>query len=215
LPLECSSEVEGMGGTRGGSPFDKPASILKSSSPIAVAERAGVGWKSGVANEGFFIVPVLHENVLVDFPEIVVRAPDDLDTFTLKLLTLIYLSNSDGTPPSGTWASYREFPGGRFYEPVVKRSVEYPLASAFGENLDEFEKVAESLEGKTEDFGDAAYSFSLFPHVPICFVIWRSDAEFPSRAVVLFDSNCHHNLSTFDLRIGAQEISSRLIRGLR
>lgn len=201
-----------MGGIQGGSPFDEPVNILKNSSPAAVAERAGVEWEATEAEEGFFTVPVLYETVTVDFPEIAVRASDDLGTFPIKLLTLIYLSNSDGTPPSGTWISYREFPGGRFYEPVVQRNVENPLASAFGGNLDKFDKAAESLGGKAEEFGDAAYSFSLFPRVLICFIIWKSDPEFPARANVLFDSNCHHHLSTFDLRMGAQEISSRLIR---
>ena len=204
-----------MGGIQSGSPFDEPVNILKNSSPLAVAKRAGVEWEATGPKEGFFVVPVLYETVLVDFPEIAIRASDDMDTFPIKLLTLIYLSKSDGTPPSGSWTSYREFPGGRFYEPVVKRSVEDPMASAFGGNLDEFEKAAQSLEGKAEEFGDAAYSFSLFPYVPICFIIWKSDPEFPARAGVLFDSNCHHHLSTFDLRIGAQEISSRLIRKRR
>ena len=201
-----------MGDIQGGSPFDEPVNILKNCSPVAVAKRAGVEWKATGTKEGLFIVPVLNETVLVDFPEIAVRASNEFDTFSIKLLTLIYLSNSDGTPPSGSWTSYREFPGGLFYEPVVRRSVEDPLASAFGGNPDKFKKAAESLNGKAEESGDAAYSFSLFPNVPICFIIWKSDEEFPARAGVLFDSNCHHHLSTFDLRIGAQEISSRLIR---
>ncbi|MCJ7746004.1 MAG: DUF3786 domain-containing protein [Actinobacteria bacterium] len=200
-----------MIGIRGGSPFDEPVNILKSSDPAVVAEKAAVTWEATGAKEGYFIVPVINGTVLVDFPDIAVRSSDDLETFPIKLLTLIYLSNTDGTPPSGSWAAYREFSGGRFYEPVVKRTVEDTLASAFGSDLDAFSDAAESLKGTAREFGDAAYSFSLFPRVPICFIIWRSDEEFPARASVLFDSNCHHHLSTFDLRMGAQEISGRLI----
>jgi hypothetical protein len=204
-----------MGGIQGGSPFDEPVNILKASDPAAVAERAGVTWEAAGVNEGHFIVPVINGTVLVDLPEMAVRAAGDLDTFTIKLLTLIYLSSSDGTLPSGSWTAYREFPGGRFYEPVLKRSVEDPLASAFGSDPEAFREVAESLKGKAQKFGDAAYSFGLFPRVPILFIIWGSDEEFGARAGVLFDTNCNHHLSTFDLRMGAQEISGRLIKRLR
>jgi hypothetical protein len=200
-----------MIGIRGGSPFDEPVNILKSSEPAVIADRAAVTWEASGTMTGRFIVPVINGTVLVEFPEIAVRASDDLETFPIKLLTLIYLSSTDGTPPSGSWKAYREFPGGRFYEPVVKKNIEDPLASAFGRDLSAFQKAASSLKGTARELGDAAYSFSLFPRVPICFIVWRSDEEFPARASVLFDSNCHHHLSAFDLRMGAQEISSRLI----
>lgn len=201
-----------MVSVQSGSPFDEPVNILKSSNPVEVARKAGVTWETTGAGEGRLIVPVIHKDVMVEFPGVVVNAPEDLDTFTVKLLTLIHLSYTDGTAPSGLWTAYREFPGGRFYEPVVKRSVEDPLASEFGDDLDAFRKTAQSLKGKAQEYGNASYSFSLFPHVPILFIIWGSDDEFPARASVLFDSNCHHHLSTFDLRMGAQEISGRLIK---
>ncbi|MBK5092202.1 MAG: DUF3786 domain-containing protein [Actinobacteria bacterium] len=202
-----------MSGIQGGSPFDEPVAVLKSSNPVAVAEKTGAIWEATGEKEGHLVVPVIHGNVLVDFPGISIRASDDLGTFPITLLTLIYLSNSDGTPPSCSWTAYRDFPGGLFYEPVVKRSVEDPLVDAFGSDLDAFRAAARRLKGTAQDFGDAAYSFNLFPRVPICFIVWSSGPEFPARASVLFDSNCGHHLSTFDLRMGAQEISSRLIRG--
>jgi hypothetical protein len=204
--------LNAMEGILGGSPFDEPVGILKNSDPATVAKTAGVDWEAKGTDKGFFTIPVLNETITVDFPGISVRAPGDLDTFSIKLLTLIYLSKSDGAPPSNTWTSYREFAGGRFYEPVFRRTVEDPVASTFGGSIEKFKRVSEMLGGKAEEFGDAAFSFRLFPRVLICFIVWKSDPEFHASANVLFDSNCCHHLSTFDLRMGAQEISSLLIK---
>ncbi|MBU4240546.1 MAG: DUF3786 domain-containing protein [Actinobacteria bacterium] len=200
---------------KGASPFDEPVGKLRESDPEEVAGRTGAKWLpvGEGAGEGDLVVPVLEGEIVVNFPAVSLEATPGLDSFTLKLLTLLYLCNSDGMPPSGSWVAYREVPGGRFYEPVVARSIEDPLARAFGSNPGEFVRAAETVGGSIERFGDAACSFALFPLVPVCFIIWRSDEEFGARAQVLFDSNCDRHLDAFNLRMGAQEISSRLISG--
>jgi hypothetical protein len=200
----------------GDSPFDEPTSVLRASDPSPVAEKAGALWFPEGRGEGRVVVPVLSGEVEVRYPGIEVRAPAGLDSFAIKLLTLLYLSKADGTRPSGEWIAYRDLPNARFYEPVVKRSVEDPIVETFG-TLDtrRFADAARAWGGGEEEFGDASFSFALFPRVLLCLVLWRCDAEFPARAQVLFDSACPHHLNAFDLRMGAQEISGRLIKEAR
>jgi len=194
------------------SPLEAPTRALETSDPAKIARNAAVDWQDTGTGEGIWSVRVLNGTVEVGYPVVTVRAPRELDTFPIKLLTLLYLVNSDGTKPSGAWIPFRDLPGGRFYEPVVQRSVEEPLAEAFGENAEGFGSAALSLGGKRLDFGEASYSFSLFPGVLICFVLWTGDDEFPARAQVLFDSNCPRHLCAFDLRMGAQEISGKMVK---
>jgi len=198
----------------GVSPFDEPVSKLRESDPEEIAGRTGASWSpvGEGTGEGTLVLPVLGARISVTFPEVSVKADQEVDSFTLKLLALLYMCNSDGTAPSGSWVAYRDIQGGRFYEPVVARSVEAPLALAFGPNPGELVTVADTLGGTVESYGDAACSFALFPLVSVCFIVWGSDEEFEARAQVLFDSNCEHHLDAFNLRMGAQEISSRLIR---
>jgi len=200
---------------RGENPFDEPVRILRSSDPAAIASKAGGRWELSGKNEGRLLLPVLGKTFTVVWPEVAVEAPPGLDSFTLKLLALIYLTASDGTPSSGNWVAYRELPGGRFYEPVVKRSVEDPLAEAYAGVLTGFGPACETLSGKRLSLGDVSCSFALFPNVLLAFIIWKADEEFSARAQVLFDSTCNRHLNAFDLRMGAQEISSRLIRAGR
>lgn len=199
---------------KGTSPFEEPVRTLKEADPEEIAGRTGVTWQPEAAGGGLLEVPVLNGLISVRFPEVSVEATPGVDSFTFKLLTVLYLCNSDGTRPSGSWVAYRELPGGRFYEPVVRRSVEDPLVEAFGSRVREFNRAAVSLGGTDLPQGDAAYWFDLFPMVPLSFILWEADQEFPARAQVLFDSNCSHHLDAFNLRMGAQETASRLIGGV-
>jgi Domain of unknown function (DUF3786) len=196
---------------RGENPFDEPTRRLKAADPASVAEKAGGTWEPA-GEGGRLLLPALNGTVSVSWPDVRVEAPGGLDSFSLKLLALIYLANADGTAPSGTWVAYRELPGGRFYEPVVKRSVEDPLALAYGSDPEGFTSACAALGGTGLSLGDASCAFALFPNVLLAFILWHADEEFDARAQVLFDSNDTRHLNAFDLRMGAQEISSRLIK---
>ncbi len=194
---------------RGESPLTEPLMKLRESNPEEVARKAGARWESAV---GDVVLPVLSGEVRVRFPEVHIEAPRGLDSFSLKLLTLLYLCNTDGAAPSGQWLAYRDLPGGRFYEPVVNRSVEAPIARQFGENVAGFLEACAGAGGVDASFGDASSQFALFPKVHIAFILWQNDREFPARAQALFDSNSAHHLNAFDLRMGAQEISSMIVK---
>lgn len=195
------------------SPFDEPIRIIASRNPREVARLAGATWNEEGEGRGEILLPVLNGVFRVTYPDILISAPPELDTFTLKLLAAIYLSKTDGTPPSGTWKSFRELPGGRSYEVVLKRCVENPLQKRFGSDLDTFDERARKLGGEKEEFGDSSFSFALFPRVKIAFVLWGEDEEFPSRFTLLFDENANKHLGTFDLRMGAEEIGKKLLAG--
>lgn len=196
---------------RGENPFDEPVRLLRAGDPAKIAVVAGASWESW-GDGGTLTLPVLSGAVTVSWPEVAVSAPHGLDSFSLRLLSLLYLAKTDGTAPSGKWLAYRELPGGRFYEPVVQRSVEEPLALAFGADAGAFASACEGMGGLPVSHGDAASSFALFPRVLLSFILWRADDQFPARVQVLFDSSAIRHLNAFDLRMGAQEISTRLIR---
>lgn len=198
---------------RGGDPFAEPVAILKNSDPAAVAMKAGALFRSGEEGKAFVDLPTLNGKFTVAWPGIEVTSePEKLSSFSLKLLALLYLANTNGAEPTGEMVAYRQIPDGLFYEPVVQRSVEAPLAEAFGKDVAGFSASCESLGGRKSGHGDASYAFDLFPGVIIEFLLWREDDEFPARLQVLFDSGDTNHLGAFDLRMASQEISSRLLK---
>lgn len=197
---------------RGENPFEEPARKLRGVNPEEVARRAGARFSAGRNGSVEVVIPVLSWAVKVLFPAIEISADPPVDSFTFKLLTLLYLSNSDGCAPTGEWVAYRELAGGRFYEPVVRRSVEDPLAERFGSDAGAFLAACAASGGRPEPLGDAACSFELFPLVRAAFILWRGDEEFDARAQVLFDSGATHHLNAFDLRMGSAEIASLLLK---
>jgi hypothetical protein len=197
---------------KGENPFDEPTRKLRQADPVKVAETAGARWEPDGPGAGWIVLSVLSGETRVAFPEVEVDAPRPIGTFSLKLLSLLYLAGTDGEAPSGRWLAYRELPGGRFYEPVLRRSVEAPLATRFGGDREGFIKACAGLGGKEEEFGDAACSLELFPLVRVAVILWLGDEEFPARAQFLFDSNSTRHLNAFDLRMGAQEISSLMMK---
>ena len=197
---------------KGENPFDEPTRKLGQADPEKLALLARARWEPEGQGAGCIFLPVLSGEARVRFPQVEIEAPRPIGTFSLKLLSLLYLANTDGEPPSGRWLAYRELPGARFYEPVVRRSVEEPLAARFGSDAESFREACSSLAGKAEDFGDAACAFDLFPLVRVAVVLWLCDEEFPARAQLLFDSNSTCHLNAFDLRMGAQEIASLLMK---
>jgi hypothetical protein len=198
---------------RGGDPFAEPVAILRNSDPVAVARKAVAGYRAGEGDAEFVDLPTLNGKFIVAWPGIEVMAePEKLSSFSLKLLALLYLANTNGAAPTGEMVAYRQLPDGLFYEPVVQRSVEAPLAEVFGTDVKGFSAACESLGGRASGHGDVSYVFDLFPGVVIEFLLWRADEEFPARVQALFDSGDTNHVGAFDLRMAAQEISSRLLK---
>jgi Domain of unknown function (DUF3786) len=198
---------------RGEDPFAEPSAILRNSDPSAVARKAGAAYTVGEQGSGILEMSVLNGKLTIAWPGLdIVAEPAKLGSFSMKLLTLLYLANTNGAAPTGEMVSYRQLPDGLFYEPVVQRSVEVPIAAAFGTDVAAFEDACKSLGGRATGRGDASYAFNLFPGVVIEFLLWREDEEFPARGQVLFDSGDTDHLGAFNLRMAAQEISSRLLK---
>ena len=61
------------------------------------------------------------------------------------------------------------------------------LLERFGSDPEEFRRTAIKLGGQMEDMADAAACLWPFPRIPLYFLLWQRDDEFPARIRVLFD----------------------------
>jgi hypothetical protein len=150
--------------------------------------------------EGFFL-PYLNSTLRIDPQNFAVFSTDPKKSIdpALEVLILHYLRDARTTSPTGKWVSYRELPSGGFYYPVFRARAEIPLIKSLGNRPDLFKKAACSLGGEPAQYGDLAFKIIAFPRLPLVYILWAEDEEFPANASILFDSSAGNHLHIEDL----------------
>ena len=95
--------------------------------------------------------------------------------------------------------------------PLSVRHARRSVKQVFGENVDGFTRAADRLGGTAVDAGDAAFEFSVFPHVPVQLILHAGDEEFPPEANILFDDSIGAILSPEDVAWLAGMVVYRLM----
>jgi hypothetical protein len=151
-------------------------------------------------------VKYLGEDYSIDFSSgrIFKNNIEENITTTIKVLILHYLINSKITPLSGKLISFKEIPGGGaiYYDTFHKRAIK-PLVKTFGNNFDLFFKAGKNLYGSIDKFGNASITLNIFPLVPVTYVLWQGDDEFPPSGTILFDNSISNYLPGEDIVLAA------------
>lgn len=129
-----------------------------------------------------------------------------------KILILHYLKNSDGTPLTNSLINYRQVKDGSNYFTTFEKRSTKPFLSCFGDRPNLLIKASESLGGREADYGDCSVKITAFPFVPVFFVIWKGDEEFPPDGNILFDSSIERYLSAEDIAVLCQQIVFKIIK---
>jgi len=165
--------------------------------PAAIAENAGVDYDP---TTGLFTVKYLGDNYTVSYQsdEIKMVAGEFEVPIINKILLLHYLINANGTPMQDKYISFKELPDGAIYiEPFTNRAVR-PMLKYFAEKQEKFVELAHSIGGAKQKLGDTSVTVWPFPRVPITYVIWSGDDEFPASGNILFDASAPGYLPTED-----------------
>jgi len=156
----------------------------------------------------------LNQSYIVSLPDVEISPMNSEEAIPLrdKILILHYLAQAKGTPLANKVISYKELPEGSNYFPTFSKRAIKPVLDHFGTEPERLIDVAAELGGYQADYGDVAVTINAFPHVPITFVLWQGDEEFPPGGNVLFDSTIPDYLSTEDINILCEAIAWRLVR---
>jgi len=127
------------------------------------------------------------------------------------LMVLLYLLDAREGEPKRTWISEKELKGGTtfFRGPHALRVEE--LQSVFGKNPEAFEEAGRRLGGVDLLFGDKAFALTVFPKVPLAYVLWKADEEFPAQVTVMFDSIIQNQFSLDGIWCVVAEVTQRLL----
>jgi len=128
-----------------------------------------------------------------------------------KILWLHYLTANGIQRQSGRLIAYREVAPALFYEQNFNKRAVNPLAGCFGKDPQKLVKIGEALGGQAAALGDAAVTINVLPYLPMTFIIWEGDEEFPPAGNILFDQTAKTWFAAEDLAVLASLAVHELI----
>ncbi len=175
------------------------------------ANKAGANYKKEKDREKITL-HFFSEPYHIQFPQIEFYSPSKkVVSLVTRILLLHYLIRADGYSLTGKWVAYKDIPGGLLYAGVFARRVTEPLQRRFGKSAQSFKETGIRSGGKPVEIGDASFILHAFPHVPLQYVLWEGDEEFPPSVQILFDASVDHYLPLEDMVVLGQVTTGRLI----
>ena len=192
---------------------------LSSKQLAEVADIAGLCRRSGARCEVTgpqrgIRLDYLGRTYRITHPEAGISFEDSEEEVPIKdrVLILHYLLNAKGTPLANRTLTFREVPSGNNYFPVFNKRAIKPVLDCFGAEPENLVATAGKLGGRRADYGDAAVTIDAFSRVPLTFVLWRADDEFPAQGSILFDASVPDYLSSYALTELCEGIAWKLVR---
>lgn len=177
--------------------------------------NAGVAYEK-IQDQFSVDVPYFDEIITLKIPEFVFKSSKGANvTLATKIMILHYINTAVGTLPVINKISYGDIPGLAGYLPVFEQRVAHPLAKAFGFDKHVFLETGEAMGGIKEDYGDASFTLYVLPRIPVTFILWEGDEEFPPSLKMLFDPSITGYLPLEDITVISKLASTRIIKEAR
>jgi len=191
--------------------FDVACTFLREADFAEKSKKAGGVYKKEKGREEIAI-PFFSEHCTLHFPQFGFSSASKKNvSLVARILLLHYLARADGSPVTGKWVGYKDIRGGLLYASVFERRVSNPLAKKFGNSKKVFAQAGLKMGGRPVEIGDTSFILQAFPFVPLQYVLWEGDDEFPPKVQLLFDSSVDHYLSLEDVVVLGQLATGRLI----
>ncbi len=183
----------------------KPAEVCRRTEAAFLPEQEG--YSLMVLNQKYLITPKEQKIFCVQGDSCVEK--DWRDNF--YLMVLLYLLDAKADEPTRTWVSEKDLKGGSTFFRGPHALPVKELEKAFGKDPEAFWQAGQRLGGLELLFGDRAFALTVFPKIPLGYVLWKEDEEFPPRITVMFDSTIQKHFSLDGVWCLVDEVSKRLL----
>ena len=85
------------------------------------------------------------------------------------------------------WVPFRELKNAGPFAPAFEKNILKPLAATFEGKPDKLREAAQALGGEMLSQADVGFILPCFVCIPMQFLFWDGDDEFPAQANILFD----------------------------
>ena len=191
--------------------FDLACNALRELNLEERASKAGAIYRSQQNGEKL-VIDFFSEAYHIQAPQMEFSSPSKKAvSLVTRVILLHYLIGADDSPLTGKWVGYKDIPGGLLYMGVFARRVTEPLVRKFGRFAKRFQEAGIGSGGIPAGIGDASFTLSALPRIPIQYVLWEGDDEFPPSVQLLFDSSVDHYLPLEDIVVLGQMATGRLL----
>jgi len=162
----------------------------------------------------------LREDILVDTENACLKREvggnwTGMDDPLLELVTLLYLNHVQSIHPLGRdMVGVKDLKEAHYFKGPHELRLA-PLIERYGWDLAGFEAAAAYCEGQPLDMADKAFRLLPFPRVPLYYLLWRGDEEFPPKISVLFDRSIEEYFSASGIWGLVNRVSFALLKGPR
>jgi len=132
-------------------------------------------------------------------------------SFQFYLVLLTYLLRARSLGLFGRMVTGAELRGGAFFFRGNHALFTGPLEQRFGTDSKAFLEAGLRLGGSKTDFGDVSFRLWPLPRVPLGYMLWSSDEEFPARVVVAFDASIAEHLPFDVIWALVNEVGGKLL----
>jgi len=119
------------------------------------------------------VVTVLGRDCVVDPAARSVRIGAKALPPLISTVVLHYLAGAGPGRPTGTWASYRQLPGGEAYFTAFKRRVIDGIGALFCPRPELLVSASRPLGGTRLPYGDASIRIDVLPKLPVAVIVWK------------------------------------------
>ncbi len=166
------------------------------------------GYTLSILNQDYVVLP--HQREIKRFIEGATSKGEDL-TKEFTLMVLFYLLKTKNIPLDRKWISEKDLLGGEaFFRGPHALSVDL-IEKKYGDNPEGFVEAGKALGGTPVRFGDKSIAIDVFPRIPIIYILWMGDEEFPAKAGVLFDASIGSHFTLDMIWVMVNEVSRRLV----
>jgi len=165
------------------------------------------GFVLGVYNLRYLVVPKAKKVLRMEWNDQTVE--EDLHSF-FYLMVLVYLLEAKDVKRAHTWVSEKDLKGGSTFFRGPHGLHVNELETLYGKDPEIFLRAGRRLGGSEILFGDKGFALEVFPKVPLAYVLWKGDEEFPPRVSVMFDPTVESHLALDVIWCMVAETSRRL-----
>jgi len=173
----------------------------------ALYQPAYEGYLLPVYNLRYLVLPKMKKILRMEWNDKPVE--EELLSF-FHLMVLVYLTEAKEIKPTHTWVSEKDLLGGSTFFRGPHQLQVKGLEDLYGKDPIAFLKAGKRLGGSEILYGDKGFALEVFPKVPLAYVLWKEDEEFPPRIGVLFDSSIQSHLPLDIIWCMVGETSRRL-----